>query len=693
MAAILLTKTTDQLFTLDPDKNEYKELTGTAQYKKNRIGELKKIVVGFTSDTDISGMNCYFDPALFMNSGTPQPFTNIVPANCYALTLDAAATPGTYDMVLSAQVPYPSDLIKNESAQIEIVDANTFNLIFIFYQIYDTNNYLNPASEQNRFKLLKDRVANPAILSAVAPSVYTDAKVRPRVYIFLQDPADPVSTLGSLYVNIDNFQAGFYSKDELNADPYFTNPLWIFNNNAGDTVVPGLLMSENTRVKFRITSPVEPSEVMVWMIKTSANDNTVDMFNAYDASFYKVITSNSNLQKSNKIWTPSAKFYADAGDFECFFTVKNTSLVFGDKYRFISVVYYRDDDYSLYEVNSFISDEYTVEALPKFTGDGYNINGKITDYLNEYTGNDLVCVIEERLKGSVEIDYSSDAFANDMLSRLGLTVPNDIKRYLKKVTVEVYQNQGGGVTQFFERLVSNKIDPINYSAAPGLTLDFQTDVLTLLYDFRVRYESWIANIETRVGSVSLITPNDTQNWQGRVLVIEYSLELFYDDFTTPFSDVLKFRQTIRPKNYSKDVNILNEADDSEIGANEYYCIDSDPCFKAKLANTVVDPDEFVLLTTAEKEPGLSSSVEENEEFAGDLPQLDSNKFINQESNFGTTETKVAKFCLDSSNFFVDSPYKVSVIAKKNVPPCARITEDSIIRVTEDDQIRITENCS
>lgn len=664
MAAIILTKTTDELFTLDPLGNEYKELVGATEFKKNRIGEYKKLIMGFTSDTDISGMNLYFDPALFLNSGFPQPFNNIIPPNCWSLALDAAATPGVYDMFLTASVPYSPDLIKNDKAQIEIIDALTFKVILYFYQIYDINNFLNPAGESNRYKLLKDRAANASTLMTSGASVYTDAKTRPRFYVFIQDPADPISTLGSVSSNADNFQAGFYEKNELDTAPYFTNPAWSFKNENGSLVVPGLLMTEKTRVFFQIDSPVLPSEIMVWMIKTNTNDNSVDMKTNYDASFYKVITSNTDLQKDNKIWTPSSKLSLVAGStYEAFFSVKNTALTFGDKYRFIAIVYYKDDDYSLYEVNSFISNEYTVDALPQYTG-AFDPTGKITDFLSDYTGNDLICVLEERLKGTVEFNYSGNKFSDDMLNRLGLTVPNDIRRYLKKVSVEVYSDDGAGTKQIFERLISNKIDPVTYSPAPGLTLDFTADNFKAVYDFRVRYESWIQNLETQYYGVPLITPTANQKWSGRILKIEYAFELYYDDYSTPFSDIIKFRQTIRPSNYTKTVDILN-SDDTEIAEEQYYCSDENPCFKAKLANAVLNPDTFVLLTTIEKEQGLSNTVEENEEGTGELTQLDSDKFTNQEFDFGTTETKVAKFCLDSTKLFVDSPYKVTVIAKKN----------------------------
>lgn len=675
--AIAINKTADQLFTLDPDKNEFKELISAEERKRNRIGEYKKAVLTFETDLSVNGLNIYFSPALCLDS-SPLVYANTgVPVNAYTAFIDDTTPGAEFDMGIQVQLPYAADLIKNDSAKIVIIDDTHFQLVFLFYQIYDTFGYLSPTNEENRYKLLKDRLSNPVVLNlSSASSIYTQQKNFPHVYLYLNNPVDS-TVFGSCVTKILNYQAGFYSKNDQGLDPYFTQPEWELKNQAGETVTE-LLSSEKTKIKFRINSPTTPTDVIVWMIKTSSNDNTVDMRTNYDASFYKLITSNTDLQKSNKIWTPSATFYPVGGDqYECFFSVKNTALKNGETYRFIGIAYFVDNDYSIYEVNSFISDEYSVK-LSSFTGDGYSFNANISDYLNKYEGNDLRCVIKERLKSSVSIDYSAGVFSDDILNRLGLVVSNDIKRYLKSVTVEMYEDNGDGIIHYFDRITSQKIDPASYSTAPGFVINFDDDILTASYDFRVRYESWIQNLETTIDGVYLLTPSSNQNWSNRNIKIRWKFELYYDDYFAPFTDVVQFAQAIRPHENDAEISIVNN-DNTNISADEYYLNDANPCFKAKLLG--VDGD-YKLITTVEREPGSVSIIEENDEFEGLLSQLDSDKFSNQEIDFSQTEADRAKFCLVAAKFFVNSPYTISVIAKRT----SKQFEDDIIFEFEDGEL-------
>lgn len=688
MSIFTLNYISSDVFTLNPDGTVYKNLIGATQLHKNRIGEFKKVVLEYGTHSgydSIAGLTLYFVPALFISTSAHSPFSSSPPtSNYYVFDIDNSATPGTYDMDLVPSIGYNLDLIKNDSVQLEIIDSYNFKIHITFYQIYDLNSYLNPSIESNQNKLLKDLVTNP-VLTVSGNSIYTNDKIKPRFYTILQNQDDPL-TKGVVTAVVDSYRGGFYGKNELETSPYFTIPQWFLNNGA-DTL---LSLVDNTKVDFWITSPVVVAKVDIWMIRTDTSDNSVDMRTNYEASFLTITTDGSTNQLDNKIYAPSQAPTFGGGVYKTFFHVDKTKIVAGGKYRFIGIVYY---DGGSYEVNSFISDEYSVSA-PSFTGINYTLTANIKDFAHQFDGNDLICVIEERLKCTASFNYSGNAFADDIFNRLGLTVPNDPRRYLTKITIQVYEDIAT-TRHYFDRIIISKQDPINYTSNPEITKVVFADSFDIQYDFRVRYESNVPNIETVVSGVVLITPTANQNWAGRDLRISIDYEFFYDDYSTPFTDIVKFIQKIHPKDYDNTLQILN-SNDSTITESQFICSPLEKCYKAKL--DIVAGDDYNLITNGELAPGSISIIEENEEWTGILPQLDSNKFTNQEDEFGSTDTKVAKFCLDSSNFSLNSSNKITAIAKKMrnlVPPfpdCMRITEDGDPRITDVGDFRITETC-
>lgn len=686
MALFTLSYVGSDVYTLNPDGSVYKNLVGNPELYKNRIGEFKKIVLTYnTPIQSIGGLTLYFVPALFINASSPSPFTGGIPSsNYYSFDIDSVPTAGIYDMFLTGSVGYADALITNETVQLEVIDANNFTITITFYQIYDLNSYINPGLESNKDKLLKDLVTN-AVLSVSGNNIYTNDKSKPKFYTFLGDPLDPF-TKGSVTAITSSYRAGFYNKNELQTTPYFTDPQWYLNDGS-DTF---LSLTTNTKIDFWITAPLDVTKLDVWMIRTDTDDDTVSMRTNYEASFVNIPTNGATVQLDNKIYSPSQEPTFDAGVFKAFFHVDKTKLTAGAKYRFIAIAYYEDGYTSAYEVNSFISAEYSVSA-PSFDGSGYTLSANLKDFDSQFDGNDLTCVIRERLKATVKIDYSSDAFKDDILNRLGLVVANDIRRYLTKITIQVYEDIGT-TRQFYDRITINKQDPINYSNDSAITKNVGSDYFEIQYDFRVRYESGVPNIETQVANTILINPTSTQYWGGKNLMIGIDFELYYDDYVQPFSDIIKFIQKIHPTGNDGTLQILRD-DDSTFDENTIFCSDVDNCFKAKL--DIPDGDDYNLITEADSNPGNIANAEENEEWAGILPQLDSTKFVDQESEFGETETKVSKFCIASPNFSINSFSEITVIAKRirNLsPPCARITEDGDLRITDSLEIRITETC-
>lgn len=649
-----------KLFTLNPDGTELKELTYSAEWTQNRIGEYKKIELECSSTQDLPNSIIYFNPALYIMGGV-NPFTSgAVPTEGFSYVVDASATMGDYPMVPFANVGVPIDLIKNWEAEIHIGYGNDFKITFKYFQDEDRSGFLSSVSQYNHDKLLKDQIANPAELTVTGNSVYTNPEYIPRFYICQLDPTDATN---KSYVqnNFSFYKAGFYNKNHHETAPDFTNPVWNISDSGGSRSTLSLL--EDTLVEFFIESPplTSPDIWLTWLIRTDTIDNTVDFYTNYEASFHKVLTDAGTSTLNNKIKAPSTALALLSGTtYTGTFHIDKTLIQQGATYRMISIVYNTFREY----VNSFISEEYTV-AEPSFDGQGYTFVSKLRDYFNDWYGNKLTCTIEERLQTITNVNYTYFGFSDDILNRLGLVVPNDIRRYLTKVVVEIYDQPSSQLVQFYDRVTAYKTGPTTYSIPTNMELDFTTDNLEVKYLFRNRYESDVPNIESLYNGLP-IPATTTQDWGGKVLKIKTTLELYYDDYSTPFTDVLEFIQEITVRDYvTSSLFLYKDEGQVKPSSSEYWCSDEDVCFNAHLTTGAYAG--FRLLTTIEKETGNISTIEENEELTGVLTQSSSPKILTQEVSFGETIANKALFCLDTSKLVFDTFYKVCTIAKKLIP--------------------------
>lgn len=651
-----LTLLSKKLYTLNPDGTELKELLYPSEWTQNRIGEYKKVVMEFSSTQDIADNIIYFNPALYLVPGVTPFTTGAIPTEGYSYIVDSASTMGTFDMTPFVNTPYNTDLAKNWEVKITIGYGDNFTITMKYYQDEDRSGFLSTISQYNHDKLLKDKIGSTSELSVSGTSVYTDVKAVPNFYICQVNIANPVLKVFRT-IEYDLYKGGFYNKNEHETAPYFTNPIWQLSDSSGVKSTFGLL--EDTTVEFFVDSATPITKFFAWLIRTDTNDNSVDFKTNYEASFAYIYDNVGSTVLDNKITAPSLAMALDSGTtWKGQFTIDKDLLTLGAKYRMISIIYDEEGGY----VNSFISDEILTD-LPAFNGDGYTFVAKLRDYFNDWYGNDLACVVEERLQSIININYDYFGFSDDILHRLGLTVSNDIRRYLTKVTVEIYEDASSQLRHYLQRSIAYKTSPTTYVTPDGMELNFTTGNLEIKYPWRNRYESWIPNIESTFNGV-IITPSSNQNWATRTIKIRTRLELFYDDYSTPFTDELVFMQSIRPKTYeTQGLRIFEVVDgvQQSISSTGYYCPEDTNCFRAILTS---GSEDFKLLTTIEKSPGTITTIEENEEMLGILAQSDTNKFTDQDLYFGEAGTLKADWCIDGTKFVYDNFYKMCAIAKK-----------------------------
>lgn len=697
---IPLTVTGTDFITVLPDGTEYK--TSSTQHC-NTIGEKKRIKWKFSSSyADLSGVNVYLQLGLFqqgvVNSPTPK-----IPLN-YQGTFPSGLAAGDYQMALVLPSGANANLNNNASVILRILTSSTFHIVVDFYQIYDEMQYQNVSFQDNHNKLLLDQKQNTSELTLGAlNNCYNSNRSQFAITMKLEKPG--VLHAPDTYLYTDNalaamganpWLAGFYNRNSNDSSPYFSNPVFEFTRSGA---VTNLSAYVDTNVLFKIDAPVSVSKVLFWIIRTDTTDNTKTMVDNYEANFEEIVNTNANIGAStNKFTTPVINVVLDSGStYKVGCAINHNNLTSGGKYRIIAIVYYSSG--GTYQSNSFISDELTCDDLPKYEGNGLDVLTRLSDYNRQFSGNDLQCVIEERIKSTVKLEYAFDKWKNDIFNRLGLVVSNDIRRYLQNVIFTIYDTNVdmvlGIVQNIYEYQVATKqsLLGLTYNVPSDMTMDFSDNWSEFTYEWRNRFESNTACIGTLVNGVPTNPVQGVQYWGGKTLTIKWTFQFIYDDYVVPFQDDIYCTQQIRVKDYErKDLEIKHINEFNEYDNQSNFCSDLKPCFVSLIPAALTDRK---LIVNIFPENGAVNTVEEAEIWVGNqLEQLTTDKIINEEEDYVTESSKkVAKFCVDLSKLSLNSSYQLSTIAKKYVDTGYRVTEKnnpSVIepRITESNDKRI-----
>lgn len=630
---------------------------------KSRIGELKRAELEFTASKSVYGFKLYLNPAIFIDTGIGVvPSFGLQGTRFYFANITGA---GSYTMSYNAMgAPFPN-IDKLYSVLLTVTSPTTFIVFIYFYQACDNEGYLEPTIGDNHSRLLKDKKSSTSELTVSGQSVYTNSAVDLRYYVYMENASVP-SDLGYHDLNpMNGFGAGFYAEGKHGAASYFSDPT--FNLTRSSNVVTSLSAVQDTTVGFNVkTSGLSITHAFATIIRSDKFDNTVDPITNYDLQQVQIDPAATASSKLKNFVAPIAG--SPPGYWTMSFDVDKTALNIGEKYRLIVHVYHNNFPAD-YEVDAFISDEFVVDADVPYTGDGFSITGRIGDCLRLYAGNYLTCVIEERMRSQIFFDtvddYGIETWKRDIYNRLGLTVTNDIRRYLTRVKFTIYES--ATYKNILLEYQAYKTGPTSYTAKSGILFDFTNPN-------QIKFEAQWRNLWDAVGpniqSYDLTTgvavgPQTNQYWGGKSLFCEWEFEFYYDDYTTPFTDKVVTSQIIVVNDYSPCVQIgaQNPPDDS----NEFWCPEDNMCLKARLAPSClggVPASNYYLITNIDFNPGSDLTIEETEMFATQMTQLQSPKILSQETAFSDTETNYAKFCVDVTQLTIGSDYKISAIAKE-----------------------------
>lgn len=664
------------LDTLDPKTGDVlrTESYSGSPLDKNSIGEYKRLTANYKIDggDDLTiGRTIRFVPGLYTWGSQSSGIGIGTPSNYYSWSISGSTPTGT-DLIgtLIASIVSPQDnRIKNYEVYLNLTDGTHFSIITYFFVTYDEEGYL-PATGNNHARFLKDAYSDPNELVVVSKPIYVSSSRAIAEFLQVVD----MSTLATYFSEtFFRFEAGFYSKSAENHAPFFTGDTWTLND-ATDlpTVLTNLSGVHNTRVTFSTDGDNDLTDALLYLIRVdTANDNVLFTAN-YEVSWAKMATDGTTgTLIDGALVSPSLA--PDGTMFYC--TIDKSALVPGARYRFIAICYELGGDEGD-NITSFISPEYSVDPSVPFNGDMFDHTMTYTDYHKTYPAETMICTVEERLKHTLSLDYSSGQFSADILARLGLTVPNDIRRYLKSIRLEVFtiRTDEAGILyvtnrrDVFEDITINRQPDGSYSPAGALTVSGGLDNFAVNWNFRVRYEDHIPNLYTYFDNTLQPLALENQNWGGRTLIVRITLELYYHDAPTPFTDLVQFDSQLQPRDYTTVSLHLYGSEGDDLGNPAPACQGEKACFISLL--NVYDPSVYRLIATIEPMNGNSATVEEAEAYTtGSLPQETTLKITDEDTDYTLHGHNIyATFCVDTSLLNIGTQYKVSALAKQYQPP-------------------------
>lgn len=672
---IQLTQTGTDFSTIFPDGTEFK--TSATAYHNNTIAEKKRITCKYSSSySNLENVNIYLQIGLFQQGTVNSPNPK-VPVN-YQGTFPVGLTPGYYALTMTLPIGANVNLNYNATVTLRIVSSGVFHILIDFFQMSDERQYQNIAFQDNHNKLLLDQKQNANELTiGTVKNCYNSNASQFAMTMKLEKPG--VIHAPDTYLYTDNclaaygtgvWSAGFYNRNEYDDAPYFNTPIWEFTRSA--VAVTNLSSSVNTDVLFKITTPTTVTNVLFWIIRTDKFDNTVDMFDNYEANFEEIINTNANIGV-DKLTTPVVNVTSlGAGVYKVGCSIAANKLINGAKYRLIAVVYEKEG--VTYHSNSFISEELVNDSSPCFDGNGFNVQGILNDYDREFAGNDLECVIEERIQSKLKFDFTANQWADDILARLGLTTSNDLRRYLTKIKFEIYDETTvvglGVVKNYYISETATKYGINSYTTASGMTLDFTNiDEPIFTFDWRNRFENNIDCLQTTVNDVPILPVQAQQYWGGKILKIKWQLSFNYDDYVAPFEDIIELFQQIRVLDYG-NMQVFHENIDgvrSDWDETKNCCHGDEFCMGGVLDNAADTIDRKLIVNICPEFSSVNGLNEAEIWAGGKLTQMTTPSIVSEDEIYSMIYSeKAARFCINTSNLVVNS-YKISALAKKYIP--------------------------
>lgn len=644
----MLTLTFSRIQTEDQDGSilAVSEQSGTAilNDQQNRITEKKELAVTFEVETAdpqlvLAGANIYVNIALYMApgfvhtepSGPPQTGWN------YMIPTDVMADEA--EMFFYSNGALNPHSCKNHRAFFKYLTTTTFSIRFEFYNTFDENGYLNSATKDNGWRFLAE-LWNQLNYNEQSTSIYQMEK-QIRVLTYIRHNDSEAYSEKQEHIIYQGEHGSYNTTADLTI---------------GGEELTSLSAAINNEITGKLYAGSDIYDSMYVKLIRIQNDPHLDFLENAELVEYE-------LAPTAWAWNGTDHCY----DFTV--TIPSADVTAGGNYRVVSMVYDAAAGASLAAISRELASNEIIPycdancfAPPEGEGLGLTFNSSLSDIENEY-GDELTCVIEERIRTKVVVDYADNAWANHLACR-GI-VPrlraeqdeNDIRHYLKAVTCELYteyfvSNLNGTVKNRLDFQTLTRLN-INTYSSPSISFSFDTyaETLTVYYDFRNRNQTQDGALMSFLDGAQYFPIQDNQYWGGKTIYIKWTFNFFYHDQNPQFQDNLNVIQKIHVKDYSEDVTFDAEP--------AILCDTATKCYQAEIV--FANPETYSLINIVEKIPSANNMVESENFVPDELAQEQSGIFTSQDATFAGGN---AQFCIDCTQLDSGSTYKFSAIAKK-----------------------------
>lgn len=566
---------------------------------KGSMCELKQAEVEFVLDfgggENWDNKQIIYLPGMFVSAGQTQPAP--VPGIGWKFTITPGMAAGTYPMAWIGAFGV-DNMVRNYECKLTFVNNTTKIIVkHKFYVVYDEEDFLSVAiTPQNAWRWQKTNYNTDPVINQVPNStfpffdmscMYGNILKKYGYYMYVKNTT--TSENGNLY-GYASVAWGFVNRRYQNGGPGWTAPSFEFSV-AGIASGSNLSHTQATKVRFRAenTFGTDPTNCFAYLIRTDSGLNINNTFlNTYSYPFplsaAEITTVGGTGTINTAIKAPStALAFVSGAEWDVSFHIDHTKLIVGAKYKVIVIWYANPADVAPFpnqEVTSYESEELTAFFIPPYEPDtckGFEFNKAIVDYKNILVGEDcIITVPEDRLKFGGGFDTavdSSPTFGDCILSRLGLALPlNDVRRWLKTITVEIYEEYTVGPDTYknvFQRESIVRTAPNVYNIPTAFefySLNWSEGFI-VDYSLRVRYEPGVVNMESYLNGV-LIPPASNQNWVNKTLQVRFDFEFEYFDYSPTFTEVYSsyFLMCVAPyENDNVDPVILCDGDEPGSG--------------------------------------------------------------------------------------------------------------------------------
>lgn len=618
--------------------------------------------------SSLDGATIYYDPALWVDRGTQNPFAPGPPTNTYKRVLPSPAAVGVYTMAIPSTTPLQSFNNKrkiNQTVEVEILSATDLVIRHDFYMTSDAELYTSGGGANFSSRLKKNAQSNGIELSNATASVYSVQKSLSQYIYVGYTTTDVTANVDSLELE-NTFKSRFYDRGLLDAPAVLFN-FGILSETAGENpCLPNILSAYNDNtLTFTIDKGAYVGDIegtKVFFFDQTVNFGASDWYDSQIQGEAVLVTDAGTTQLDGVLHAPSQIPVASGTVYTSFVTIPAGQLEYGKVYNCMVVYYMRDGD------NTFSESFYSPEVFNTTCDPDpceLDMTGEIDDYTETF-GDNVSVAPEERLVIRTIADASvipSTGTETWLDCAEALGNPRSLIEYITRIEVKTYDINDPSTVFSTSEAIKNIDNTFTASNALAWVVDSLTDPnrIESLFYLRALYENF----------------SGAPDWIGQDIGVDVS---FFVTLTSPNTF-----ETEYVKQYQVSVNGYENnsgtpvVTDIQLIDNSTGLIATEICSedcvsitgKVILDNGVVDSKLLALIDKYNLGalPGNDLNLGEEESFLGgtSLPQSSTEALFDVSEDFtASTGNDESTYKIDCSELEENRQYRTSAIVKRSL---------------------------